>query len=718
MPKPGSSVSLSNGFNLAYLKGMVIDPNDPFKFDFIIHQGDEQVPNDQVRSEYTKLIKYFLAALAVPDTDQWVNLSPYEKTRIITNDFGKTEMGRDLLAQDYLLKQLSSSLTNPETKLGQEFWKQVYERIYAEYGNRNVPLNTFNKIWIIPDKAVMYEKGNMVYVISCHLKVMTQEDYLALKKHGQNQKVDKNNQAITISNAVMRQIIIPAIEKEANEGKNFAPLRQVLSGMLLATWYKHALKESILTRLYANKEKLNGVDQDPRNNEMIYQRYIRAYKIGVYNFIKEDSDPKTQEAIPRKYFSGGLFNSFDTAMVNGSEPQAADNFAIERSKLLRVRVQFKNFAKLIRSALMTAPIILSTHAMDVKGAQTEPPTTGSVSLTWNKASDPTVVGYDIYRGTSSGNYTNKINIPSVNTTTVTFSNLSYGEISYFVATTYNAAGVESPPSPEVSYAVSLTPAPIVIETPGSSQQTYQTGLPQGSVVKVSSSNPSLIPTVSFNNATGILEYTTANQYGTAQIYLYLNESTTPYEILTVTENNPIPNIVISNLKPVFNNTSSYVQMDLTAYNANPTSSYPVTVSASTNLNNWHNIYNTTNSGTSPIKITIPQTKLPSQQFFKASPTTNAPISSGSAQGPSSNINNLASNSDPLLKGGIDFSQSNLDMQIKRDGKGVVLPVNQQNLASIHIDGLVPVILNIGHMESDLLFGNNMNETSPVPGRSI
>ena len=61
--------------------------------------------------------------------------------------------------------------------------------------------------------------------------------------------------AVGVSNEVMRQVIIPSIEQEVNEGKNFAPLRQVFSGMLLATWYKRALKESILGKLYANKEQ-------------------------------------------------------------------------------------------------------------------------------------------------------------------------------------------------------------------------------------------------------------------------------------------------------------------------------------------------------------------------------------------------------------------------------------------------------------------------------
>ena len=51
-------------------------------------------------------------------------------------------------------------------------------------------------------------------------------------------------------------------------------------------------------------------------------------------------------------------------------------------------------------------------------------------------------------------------------------------------------------------------------------------------------------------------------------------------------------------------------------------------------------------------------------------------------------------SDAAMNGGIDFAQSNLDLQIKRDGAGVPLPISQQNLDNIHIDGLVPVILNI------------------------
>jgi len=51
--------------------------------------------------------------------------------------------------------------------------------------------------------------------------------------------------------------------------------------------------------------------------------------------------------------------------------------------------------------------------------------------------------------------------------------------------------------------------------------------------------------------------------------------------------------------------------------------------------------------------------------------------------------------DSAMNGGIDFNSVNLDMMIKRDGKGVVLPLNQQDLAQLsNIEGLDPVILSI------------------------
>src|SRR4051812_8515575 len=121
MPKPGTMVHLSGAYTPAYLKGIIIHPEDALKFDFIIYKGDQPLSQVQKREEYTKLAKYFLASLAIPDQDQWVNLSPYEKDRIIKDNFGQTQMGRDLLAQDYVLKQITASLIYPQDALGKKF---------------------------------------------------------------------------------------------------------------------------------------------------------------------------------------------------------------------------------------------------------------------------------------------------------------------------------------------------------------------------------------------------------------------------------------------------------------------------------------------------------------------------------------------------------------------------------------------------------------------
>ena len=94
-------------------------------------------------------------------------------------------MGRDLLAEDYMLKQITASLIYPEDEIGKKFWKRIYEEAAKKYGTTNIPVNTFNKVWIVPEKAVVYEnaKAGTAYVVESKLKVMLEQDYLALQKH-------------------------------------------------------------------------------------------------------------------------------------------------------------------------------------------------------------------------------------------------------------------------------------------------------------------------------------------------------------------------------------------------------------------------------------------------------------------------------------------------------------------------------------------------------
>lgn len=313
LPAPGSMVHLSPSFNPPMLKGIKVYPDNPFQFDFILDNGKNAPSSDT--EEASKLVKYFLASLTTPENDMWVNLSPYEKDRIVPQSFGQTEMGRDLLAQDYMLKQITASLIYPEDELGKKFWDRVYAEAKKKFGTTDIPVNTFNKVWIVPAKAVVYEnpQSASAYVVDSKLKVMLEEDYVALA----NQKARAESfapakdvaQTATnaIGNQIVREIVIPALTKEVNEGKNFAQLRQIYNSLILAAWYKKKIKDSILSQVYVDRNKVAGIDiDDPNEKQIIYEQYLEAFKKGAYNYIKEEIDPVTSDMIPKKYFSGGF----------------------------------------------------------------------------------------------------------------------------------------------------------------------------------------------------------------------------------------------------------------------------------------------------------------------------------------------------------------------------------------------------------------------------
>ena len=317
LPAPGKMVQLSDKFVPAIVKGITLYPNDPLKFDFIIDTGNTNLGEKAFKAEANKLIKYFLASLTVPDKDVWVNLSPYEKDRIVPENLGVTEMGRDLLAQEYMLKQITSSLIYPEKAMGKEFWGKVYAKAQKLYGNTNIPVSTFNKVWIVPDKAVVWEHEGSAYVVESHLKVMLEQDFLSLSKNTAAMGLKSNSKDVNeLGSQVVREVILPALTKEVNEGKNFSNLRQIFHSMILATWYKQNLQQSILGKIYVNKSKTAGVDVDDKQiKQKIYDQYLQAFKKGVYNYIKEENDPVTKQPIPRKYFSGGIIGFGDQSML-------------------------------------------------------------------------------------------------------------------------------------------------------------------------------------------------------------------------------------------------------------------------------------------------------------------------------------------------------------------------------------------------------------------
>jgi len=357
LPLPGTMVNLSPAYQPVIIKGLTVHKDDPFLFDFIVDVGQDKMSGEPLKKEGEKLIKYFLASLAIPDKDVWVNLSPYEKNKIIPDVLGQTDMGRDLLEQDYILKQITASLIYPEKKLGKTFWDKVYTKAQQMYGTTQVPVNTFNKVWIMADRAEVFEHNQTAFVVDSHLKVMLEEDYLATLKHnvgaGSKPAPTGINQ---LGSNIVRQIILPQLEKEVNTGKNFANLRQIFNSIILSSWYKRNLKQALLNQVYANQSKVKGImrPQQDLSPDQIYEQYLKAYKKGVFNYIKEevfpplDGEGKGGVTVPRKYFSGGTAILNTVAANPIVEPLTPEN---EAQLVDTIREPLVDFATIAFTAL-------------------------------------------------------------------------------------------------------------------------------------------------------------------------------------------------------------------------------------------------------------------------------------------------------------------------------------------------------------------------------
>jgi len=285
VPPSGEPLSLSPAFQPPLLKGVRLSADDPFRFEFFI---DAARPVDAEQTQ--RLVDYFLAALTMPEDDLWVNLSPDEPDRILCRGFEKTRAGRDMLAADYVLKQLASSLTHPDTPTGEAYWR-------VENGKSTIE-NRLGKIWIVPDTAEVYEQGTTAVITEASLKLQCEDE--------------------------SQQVLLPEITRDVNEGKNFARLRQIYHSLILAKWFKTKLRDSLYAA-YIDQHKLKGIDtSDPVLKEKIFNLYVESFKKGVYDVIR--SADELQIANDKLQIKG-IGNMQSAICICNRGPEAAGGFS-------------------------------------------------------------------------------------------------------------------------------------------------------------------------------------------------------------------------------------------------------------------------------------------------------------------------------------------------------------------------------------------------------
>ena len=168
MPAANQLVQLSQKYDEPTLRGVKVDPTDPFKLTFVYDKGSEWKIDEKTAAD---LAQYFFAALITPTKDLWVNLSPFEKDRVIEDTVSETEIGDVFLAQDYLLKQLSSSLTSPDTETGKAYWAELASK--SKISNLKSENLSMNKIWITPGEIKVYSDKTHTIIADAKLDVQT-----------------------------------------------------------------------------------------------------------------------------------------------------------------------------------------------------------------------------------------------------------------------------------------------------------------------------------------------------------------------------------------------------------------------------------------------------------------------------------------------------------------------------------------------------------------
>ncbi|MDP8213151.1 MAG: hypothetical protein P9X22_07700 [Candidatus Zapsychrus exili] len=363
--QPLSALGVGVG-SVPIIKGLKLYPENPLKFDFIIDSGKSKASGEVFKIESTKLIKYFLASLTTKENDLWVNLNPKQPDKIIPNSFGSTEMGRDLLAQDYILKQITASLMHPEGEVGKKFWEKIYKQAFDKYGTTNIDTDVLNRVWIVPERAVVYEAEDRAFVVESRLKVLLEEEYLDPRSSilDTSKKQNKISSIQHLELSIIKSVIIPELERQVNQGQAFAPLRQIYNSLILATWYKRNLKESLLGRKYVDQNKTPGVEiKDKQEKLKIYDQYLKTFKDGAYNYIKEEYDPATKSLIPKKYFCGG--KDFATISKILETTGRAQDVNLDNAMLVETNFAIENKISVASDYAMVTQDSLSGGVVDI-----------------------------------------------------------------------------------------------------------------------------------------------------------------------------------------------------------------------------------------------------------------------------------------------------------------------------------------------------------------
>lgn len=306
--------SLEEGFP-PLVGGIAFPLHNPMQIGFsLLSDSSLGMPTPEEQTELQERLGRYLNTFLVLTGDQVnVTLTPIDDYCGLPKLLRHTELGRDMLAQDVVLKHYTACQLHPSTVHGRAFWDEV-----GTITTGSNVLESCFRVWIMPDGATLREKTEDEYgyvsIEKLGLKVLCDADYDTLRQLRELQGKHQDFFDTTTHDKhvidMFKKLIVPVIQREVSTGARFGLLRQILSVLVIAKWIMgsqlgEALKKAgFLDSNNPEKYGLNTVSDDVLHS--MKRLYLEMVDDGIWTYTRTHIDIERNVAQKRLYVAGGI----------------------------------------------------------------------------------------------------------------------------------------------------------------------------------------------------------------------------------------------------------------------------------------------------------------------------------------------------------------------------------------------------------------------------
>ncbi|WP_328838526.1 hypothetical protein [Streptomyces europaeiscabiei] len=219
--------------------------------------------------------------LALTPDKFWVNLNPDQPSTIMDSTFASTDAGRVLLEADLQLKHDFFKALDPKTDLGKRAWDGMAKR-------DGWPCLHSLRNWIEPGTAKVREQDGGIYILDAPLKLQTEPMDISTPGPG-GAGCDLTKAETEQNDRVLKNTIVPLVEKWINTGPDYADLRRVYTSRVAAEWIRQKDQQEptdyrkIINSNDVSRWPLRAPNQNWKKTD-VYDRYVKIFKEGEFKY--------------------------------------------------------------------------------------------------------------------------------------------------------------------------------------------------------------------------------------------------------------------------------------------------------------------------------------------------------------------------------------------------------------------------------------------------